>query len=82
VQILVGSIRQQPLSRNTIRHLGIDPARKGILVLKSSVHFRNDFQDFATEVIVASSPGANPPDRRALKYKRMPKAMLRELRTK
>jgi microcystin degradation protein MlrC len=80
VQILIGSIRQQPLSRNTIRHLGIDPAKKAILLLKSSVHFRNDFQDFAQEVIVASSPGANPPDRRTLKYRRLPKAMLRPLR--
>jgi microcystin degradation protein MlrC len=80
VQILVGSIRQQPLSRNTIRHLGIDPAKKGILVLKSSVHFRNDFQDFAETVIVASSPGANPPDRRKLKYRHLPRAMLRPLR--
>lgn len=82
VQVLVGSIRQQPLSRNTIRHLGIDPARKSILVLKSSVHFRNDFQEFAEEVITADSPGANPPDRRKLKYRRLPKAMLRPLREK
>jgi microcystin degradation protein MlrC len=80
VQVLVGSIRQQPLSRNTIKHLGIDPARLGIIVVKSSVHFRNDFQEFAEEVIVADSPGANPPDRRKLKYKRLPKAMLRPLR--
>ncbi len=80
VKVLVGSIRQQPLSRNTIRHLGIDPARLGIIVVKSSVHFRNDFQAFAETVIVADSPGANPPDRRKLKYKRLPKAMLRPLR--
>jgi microcystin degradation protein MlrC len=80
VQVLVGSIRQQPLSRNTIRHLGVDPAKLGIIVVKSSVHFRNDFQDFAAEVIVADSPGANPPDRRKLKYKRLPKEMLRALR--
>ncbi len=80
VQVLVGSIRQQPLSRNTIRHLGVDPGKLGIIVVKSSVHFRNDFQDFAAEVIVADSPGANPPDRRRLKYKRLPKAMLRPLR--
>jgi microcystin degradation protein MlrC len=80
VSVLVGSIRQQPLSRNTIRHMGVDPAKLGIIVVKSSVHFRNDFQDFAEAVIVASSPGANPPDRRKLKYRRLPKAMLRELR--
>jgi microcystin degradation protein MlrC len=82
VRVLVGSIRQQPLSRNTIRHLGIDPAKLGIVVVKSSVHFRNDFQEFAEEVIVADSPGANPPDRRKLKYRRLPKAMLRPLREK
>jgi microcystin degradation protein MlrC len=82
VQVLVGSIRQQPLSRNTIRHLGVDPAKLGIIVVKSSVHFRNDFQEFAADVIVADSPGANPPDRRKLKYKKLPKGMLRALREK
>jgi microcystin degradation protein MlrC len=81
VQILVGSIRQQPLSRNTIAHLGLDPARYSILVLKSSVHFRNDFQEFAEAVIVGSSPGANPSDRSRLPYRKVPPAMLRPLRT-
>jgi microcystin degradation protein MlrC len=80
VSVLVASIRQQPLSRNTLAHMGIDPASLSILVLKSSVHFRNDFQDFAETVIVASSPGANPSDRRGLPYRKLPPAMLRALR--
>jgi microcystin degradation protein MlrC len=80
VAILVGSIRQQTLSRNTIAHFGLDPASFGIIVVKSSAHFRNDFQDFAEEVIVASSPGANPADRRSLAYRHLPRTMLRPLR--
>jgi microcystin degradation protein MlrC len=80
VSILVASIRQQPLSRNTLAHMGLDPAKLSVLVLKSSVHFRNDFQDFAETVIVASSPGANPSDRRMLPYRKLPQHMLRALR--
>ncbi len=61
VSILVGSIRQQPLSRNTIRHMGVDPAKLGIIVVKSSVHFRNDFQEFAEAVLVADSRAPTRP---------------------
>jgi microcystin degradation protein MlrC len=47
------------------RHLGLEPAQQRLMVLKSSVHFRADFQPIATEVIVARSPGpalADPAD--------------------
>jgi microcystin degradation protein MlrC len=47
------------------RHLGVDPVRQAIVALKSSVHFRADFQPIAREVIVVRSPGpalADPAD--------------------
>jgi microcystin degradation protein MlrC len=47
------------------RHLGIEPARQAIIALKSSVHFRADFQPIARDVIVVRSPGpalADPAD--------------------
>jgi microcystin degradation protein MlrC len=40
------------------RHLGIEPTKMKILGLKSSVHFRADFQPIAEEVLVVDAPGA------------------------
>jgi microcystin degradation protein MlrC len=58
IDILVATVRQQPFSQATFTHLGIDPTTRPILALKSSVHFRNHFQEIAEEVIVAASAGA------------------------
>jgi microcystin degradation protein MlrC len=62
VDVLVATVRQQPFSQATFTHLGIDPKTRPILALKSSVHFRNHFQEIAEQVIVAASPGAVPDD--------------------
>jgi microcystin degradation protein MlrC len=51
-----------------LRHVGIEPSEEQILVLKSSVHFRNDFQDLAAEVLVVASPGPVFADLSQLQY--------------
>jgi microcystin degradation protein MlrC len=35
----------------------VEPAEQAILVLKSSVHFRADFEPIAEAVLVAAAPG-------------------------
>ena len=62
VEVLVASIRQQPIHRETFSHLGIDPADRAILALKSSAHFRSGFQEIAEQVIVCLAPGVNIED--------------------
>eukprot|EP01037_Dinobryon_pediforme_P008884 gene8884-8973_t len=57
VRVIVASRKVQALDQALIRHVGIEPASCKILVLKSSVHFRADFQPIASEVIVAAAPG-------------------------
>ncbi|MFT7533138.1 MAG: microcystin degradation protein MlrC, partial [Gammaproteobacteria bacterium] len=42
------------------RHLGIEPAEQSILVVKSTVHFRADFDPIAEQTLVVASPGAHP----------------------
>jgi microcystin degradation protein MlrC len=39
--------------------------------VKSSVHFRADFQPIASEVVVAAAPGPNPVDHLALDYRNL-----------
>jgi microcystin degradation protein MlrC len=35
----------------------VEPVRERLLVLKSSVHFRADFEPIAKEILVAKAPG-------------------------
>jgi microcystin degradation protein MlrC len=39
------------------RHVGIEPRQQRIMALKSSVHFRADFQPIAKEILVVVAPG-------------------------
>jgi microcystin degradation protein MlrC len=57
VQVIVVSRKMQALDQSLIRHVGIEPAACKILALKSSVHFRADFQPIAAAVLVAAAPG-------------------------
>src|SRR3546814_12663107 len=52
-------------------HLGGEPAAQKILALKSSVHFRADFQPIAAAVLVVVAPGPVVLDNRALPFRRL-----------
>jgi microcystin degradation protein MlrC len=77
VEIAVASRRLQAADRAILRHLGVDPAEKRILVLKSSVHFRADFEALADEVLVVAAPGANVADPAALPFRHLPPGLRR-----
>jgi microcystin degradation protein MlrC len=65
VQIVVSSHKDQMLDRSLYRMVGVEPEKMKILVNKSSVHFRADFQPMAEAVLVAKAPGpllADPAD--------------------
>ena len=44
------------------RHLGVEPKDQKILALKSTVHFKADFQPIAEDVLVAVAPGGHVVD--------------------
>jgi microcystin degradation protein MlrC len=75
VRIAVASRKQQAADQAIFRHLGVDPGEEEILVLKSSVHFRADFQEMASEVIVVEAPGYNWADISKLDYRRLRKGV-------
>jgi len=65
VRVVVSATKTQMLDRNLFRVGGVQPEEMAILVVKSSVHFRADFQPIAHEVLVAKAPGpmqADPAD--------------------
>ena len=60
VDIIVTSGKSQMADREFYRTLGVIPEDKAILVNKSSVHFRADFEPIAQTILVATAPGAMP----------------------
>lgn len=57
VQVIVTSRKAQLMDRNQLRMAGVEPETQRILILKSSVHFRADFEPIAAAVLVAQAPG-------------------------
>ena len=71
VQVILVSRKMQALDQALIRHVGIEPSSCKILVLKSSVHFRADFEPIAETVIVAAAPGPVVADPALLPFKHL-----------
>lgn len=75
VSIAVSSTKAQMLDRNLYRVAGIEPERMKILVNKSSVHFRADFEPIAHAVLVAKAPGPMSADPGDLRWTRLASGM-------
>ena len=69
--MIVGSKRFQCLDRSIFLHLGVDPADQRIVAVKSTVHFRDDFDPIAAETLAVESPGAHPCRLTAVPYRRL-----------
>jgi microcystin degradation protein MlrC len=57
VRVVVTTKRMQALDLAPFRHVGVEPTAEKILALKSTCHFRGDFQPIAEAVIVVLAPG-------------------------
>ena len=71
VRAIVTSRKAQALDQALFTHIGVRPAEQKIVALKSSVHFRADFQPIASEVIVVAAPGPVVADPAVLPFKRL-----------
>ncbi len=71
VGIVVASRKFQAADRSIFRHVGIDPAEKQILALKSSVHFRADFESIVSEILIVEAPGPNLADNAKIPFKQL-----------
>jgi microcystin degradation protein MlrC len=69
VSVVVASKRMQAYDLEIFRHIGLEPTAQKILVVKSTCHFRADFEPIAERVLVAVAPGAHLVDARQYPYK-------------
>ena len=58
IRIVVSSMRIQCLDRALFTHFGIELADTKIIVVKSTVHHRAEFEPIASEVLNVAAPGA------------------------
>jgi len=71
IEIVLNSVRQQPMHPKCFSEMGIDPWRKRILVVKSTQHFYAHFAPHAVEVIYADGPGSVTGDFGKLTYQKL-----------
>jgi microcystin degradation protein MlrC len=75
VRVVLASRKVQAADQEMFRHLGVEPRRSRILGLKSSVHFRADFEPIAKEVLVVKSPGPALADPTEFSWTRLRKGL-------
>jgi microcystin degradation protein MlrC len=71
VRVVVSSHKAQLADQSMYRYVGIEPTEQAILVNKSSVHFRADFEPIAEKLLICAAPGAMPADTAALPWTRL-----------
>ena len=71
VRVVLASKKVQAADQEMFRHVGIEPIQQRVLALKSSVHFRADFQPIAKEVLVVVAPGPAKADPTMFRWTRL-----------
>ncbi len=71
VRVIVASSKTQLADREMFRFLGVEPETQRVLVVKSSVHFRADFEPIAAAILVATAPGPMPLDPASLPFRHL-----------
>jgi microcystin degradation protein MlrC len=75
VRVVLASRKCQAADQEMFRTLGVQPRQQRIVALKSSVHFRADFEPIAREVLVVKSPGPALADPAEFKWTRLRKGV-------
>jgi microcystin degradation protein MlrC len=69
VKVVVCSSAVQTADQEHFRHIGIEPGELNYVAVKSSVHFRNDYQQLASRILVVAAPGEVYADPSSLDYR-------------
>jgi microcystin degradation protein MlrC len=71
VSAVLAGRRVQAADQEMFRHVGVEPSKTPILGLKSTVHFRADFQPIAETILIVHSPGAHTTDPTEMPFTRL-----------
>lgn len=71
VRVVVTSHKAQMADQEMYRFVGIEPTTQAILVNKSSVHFRADFDSIAETILTCTAPGPMPVSPASLPFRNL-----------
>jgi len=71
VRVVVTTNKAQMADREMYRFVGIEPEKQAILVNKSSVHFRADFDGIAETILTCTAPGPMPVSPASLPFRNL-----------
>lgn len=75
IRVVVTSAKAQMADREMFRFVGIEPEAQAILVNKSSVHFRADFDAIAETILTCTAPGPMPVSPASLPFTNLAEGM-------
>ena len=75
VRVVLATTKCQTADQEMFRHVGIEPRMQRMVAVKSSVHFRADFQPIACEVLVVKAPGPALADPAEFAWKKLRRGM-------
>jgi microcystin degradation protein MlrC len=62
IDLVLASVRSQTYHPDAFTAFGIEPAKKALIIVKSTQHFYAGFAPLAKEIRYVTTPGAIPPD--------------------
>ena len=75
IRVVVTTNKAQMADREMYRFVGIEPEEQAILVNKSSVHFRADFDSIAETILTCTAPGPMPVSPASLPFRNLEPGM-------
>ncbi len=73
LNVIVSGTRASAFDAEVWRHMGIQPERLDVLCIPSFVAFLGDYEPFASDVILADTPGASAVDPHRFEYRHIPR---------
>ena len=73
LDLVLNTVRSQVFHPDAFTAVGLDPAARKIVVVKSTQHFHAGFAPIAAEILYVAAPGAIAPDFAAIPYTKLTK---------
>jgi microcystin degradation protein MlrC len=73
IEVICTQYRYAPNDANALRSVGIEPTKRQVVVIKSSVHYRADFTPLMREIVEVDAPGLSSPNWSNFDFHRLPR---------
>ncbi len=75
IEVICTEHRKSPNDAQCLRSVGVEPTKRQIVVIKSSVHYRADFTPLVHEIVEVDAPGYASPNWNRFDFERVARPM-------